>query len=183
MRRILSLSCVVFLSLTLLKLEASSFLELSVSDMTQESRVAYRAKVVSLESFVRDELPFRRVELELLEVFKGRLPEATNLFVEIPGGKIEELELQVSGVPHILEGGEYIFFLDRPADSTQDFKLSTWTLYQVVSDERGQRFVYKAPEEGEQRELQRHQLGFQALDSVQVYEDFVEKIFRSQELH
>lgn len=168
--------------LAMTRLDASSFLELNVSDVTRESRVAYRVQVSAIENLVRDEIPYRRVELQLLEVFKGRLPEESKIFVEIPGGKVDALELHISGLPQLLVDHEYILFLDQSIDEEGDYRLSNWTAYQVVTDEQGLRFVYKAPEEKDQREAQRDQLGFQALESVQLYEDFVDEIFWSQEL-
>ena len=182
MRRIRCLSAGVFLILTLFRVEASSFLELSVSEVTQEARVAYRAQVLSVESLAQNEMPFRRIELQLLEVFKGRLPEDSTIFVEIPGGEVGELGLHISGLPQIQVGQEYVFFLDRDFGSEQSYRLSAWTAYQVVTDERGRRVVYKAPEEQERRDSERHAMGFAAVESLQVYEDFVDEIFWSQEL-
>jgi hypothetical protein len=180
LKRIGSILASLVLLTSVQAVSASSFIEMSVSEMTQQSSAAYRARVLDLETSLKDEMPIRIYRLEVLEVFKGRSLEDPVIKVVLPGGQVDGAGLRVSGIPEIEMGKEYVFFV-APSSSENHHRLTGWSAYQVVEGQRGQRFVVKAPEAKDHAEESARVHQMQSIERASEYESFVDEIFWSQQ--
>ncbi|TVQ78489.1 MAG: hypothetical protein EA369_06580 [Bradymonadales bacterium] len=146
--------------------------------LTQAADSAYRVRVLHEEPRQDEKtgLIFRRLSVEVLEVFKGRWPSQSIVKVELPGGKKGNEGLHISGIPHLAVGEEYILFLEADWGSGVN-RLSGWSAYLVVSDQRGDRFIVSAPESSIEKRT--HDIRASQLRSASSYQNFVTEIFSS----
>lgn len=91
-------------------LQGSTLQQLSLSDMILKSTLIVRGTPQLNYSQFRGSIIYTHYTLEVSQVYKG-LVTTKQLDVAVPGGMSTGMRQVFSGVPGIVSGGDYVFFL------------------------------------------------------------------------
>lgn len=83
----------------------------SLSDMNELSSRIVQAEVKEKRSYIRDGKIYSMLTLDVQETFTGI--DEQELSIEVLGGEVDGVEMQVSGLPKFETGTESLFFLDH----------------------------------------------------------------------
>ena len=83
----------------------------SLSEMNELSSRIVQAEVKEKRSYVRDGKIYSMLTLDIQQTFTGI--DEQELSIEVLGGEVDGLEMQVSGLPKFEKGTESLFFLDH----------------------------------------------------------------------
>lgn len=157
--------------------QASSLVEMSLQELTAEAQVVIRVKVVSRTSVQIDGFPHWRVKAKVLESLRGReFPKRQAEFL-LPGGQAKgDVRVQVSGVPSIAPGYEYLLFLSESARGSE-LVVTGWTAYIVGEDAvHGSRFLRQVGEGSARNDDSFNGTALSVTGDIMNYDDAVESI-------
>ena len=107
------ISAALIFSLFASSSSATTIIAPEFGQLVNRSDYVVRAKVISSEPELRisgeRRRMFTKIEIEVLEVIAGEPPQ--NIVLEFLGGRIEDQELRVSGMPRLKVGSESILFI------------------------------------------------------------------------
>jgi len=144
MKRIMSrLSILALLAASLAAVQGSTLQQLSLNDMILKSTLIVRGSPQLNYSQFRGAIIYTHYTIEVSQVYKG-LVTTKQLDVAVPGGMTGGMRQVFSGVPGILNGGDYVFFLwTSKSGLTQIIGLSQG-LFTVGKDSSGN-FIVQRP--------------------------------------
>ncbi len=134
-----ALSGFVFL-LSVFTLYASTFVYMDVEDITNRSDVIIRGKVREVESRYNEERTkiFTYSTIDVKDVLKGKLPPIIK--VRTFGGRVEDVNMKVPGMPEFKKDEEVFLFLKK----SEDFYHVTGMIqgkYTIEKDESGKEYL------------------------------------------
>lgn len=139
MRRLLACG---FLATTLVGLQASTLLQLSLNDMIQQSTAIVRGKVQPSYTALRGSVIYTHYQVQVTETLKGA--PAAQLDVAVLGGISNGMRQNFAGAPTLASGQDYVLFLwTSKTGLTQVIGLSQG-LFGVITNSSGQLTVVRA---------------------------------------
>lgn len=158
---------------------ATSFLqgEDPIGDSTHESLKVFRGKIESAKTLEVSSKIFTKLEVQVLEVYKGANRIQPNESIMVPGGVITNGKAsRIAGVPQFEVGEECVFFVNP-----QSF-LVDWTKYEVSMNAAGKRYVViQSDAPIVSRSVTGSLSQVQESTDVQSLDSFVTKILEAQE--
>lgn len=92
-----------------LSLRATTLERMSMDDIATKSTTIVRGTVGSCAGELRHTMVFTRCEINVTETWKGTAAAKSTVYV--PGGAARGLRQNITGVPQLAAGQEYVFFL------------------------------------------------------------------------
>ncbi|MBI1791456.1 MAG: hypothetical protein HYR60_28340 [Acidobacteria bacterium] len=90
-------------------MRATTLARASLDDLIQKSTAIVRGKIAGSSTVTRGSMIYTNVKIRVVERYKG--PNDPLVEVSLPGGLAGGLRQTIAGVPDLVEGVEYVFFL------------------------------------------------------------------------
>lgn len=133
--------------------QATSFKEISLSELVHSSVAVAQVKVLSTQSAWTPE-PTNdmrtRAELQIVRSLDGDLGAGDLITVVEMGGTVEDYTVQAIGFPEFRTGDQLVVFLTHWPNAEREWRVAGYGqgIYEVVRDKKGKDALVPAPVQG-----------------------------------